>query len=479
MNRNTSAIVRGALVLAATAGVLRLWALSWGLPLKYAHIDESVVVFYTLKGAAGTASGFFDYPGFFPHLFAAVLRGTCALGSLAGYPSFASRLAAYQDGDSAFFLLAGRGLNTVLGVLTVLLVFHVGRKREGLFVGGLAALLTATQPLHVLHCHYATTDVAAALLSLLALDRAMDWRETGRRRDGLWAGFLIGLGAATKYYPGLWGLFLLSRTRRRETVRFAGAALAGFVVGFPEALLDLPAFAARFGLLFSHVVSPSSSGTVFFLPSLKNLFVHSGGAAFLLALADGGTAFRRGGGHRRLLPLGWMAVTLFFGLWSAQSPHYILAAYPLVFLAAARAARDMGARFPRAPGILAAVLVLTTVIPAAQTLSRLAREDTRLAAKAWVRTHVPSGARILRFAHTPDFSRGDPWTITVDFTNRRLEPGSPEGTAGYDVVLYSRFDDQPPPAPLTDRYTLARKVAGPRPIFPHHPVVYIFTARRM
>lgn len=53
------------------AAGLRAVAFGWGLPLKYAHIDESVVSFYAMRIASGVFNpGFYDYPGLFLNLLA-------------------------------------------------------------------------------------------------------------------------------------------------------------------------------------------------------------------------------------------------------------------------------------------------------------------------------------------------------------------------------------------------------------------------
>jgi len=53
-----------ALASAILAGLaLRITGITWGLPLKYAHIDESVVIFYSFRFFSGDLNPrvFFDY----------------------------------------------------------------------------------------------------------------------------------------------------------------------------------------------------------------------------------------------------------------------------------------------------------------------------------------------------------------------------------------------------------------------------------
>src|SRR5688572_12134038 len=109
----------------------RLWAIDWGMPLKHGHIDESVVVFYSLRVVAGDPNPrvFFDYPAFFLYALAALFKGALAAARLAGpgVPSNAEVLAAYTRGDGLLFLLGmGRVLSAVLGGLTAVVIARLG-----------------------------------------------------------------------------------------------------------------------------------------------------------------------------------------------------------------------------------------------------------------------------------------------------------------------------------------------------------------
>src|SRR5262245_12919600 len=194
-NRTQKAILA---FLGIAAVLPRFWALDWGLPLRHAHIDESVVLFYALRVVAGDPNPqvFFDYPGLFLYVLAALFQVVLLGARLAGaVPDAASALAAYTRGGLDLFTPAARVLNAGLGVATVFWVYWMGRRRGGFYTGVTAGLLLAVNRLHVLHSHYATVDVAAALLSLLALDRILDFWETSEFRTGAWAAFLVGLAA--------------------------------------------------------------------------------------------------------------------------------------------------------------------------------------------------------------------------------------------------------------------------------------------
>ncbi|MBI4395911.1 MAG: glycosyltransferase family 39 protein, partial [Elusimicrobia bacterium] len=266
-----------ALVLAG-ALILRLWALMWGLPLKNAHIDESVVLFYSLRVLAGDPNPqvFFDYPGFFLYLLSAVFQGTLAVARLFTGLDKAAAMKAYMDGTSSLFLVTARLVTVSLSLLTVYWVYRIGRKRGNLFQGLTASALLAVNRLHVLHSHYGTVDIAAVFLSVVAIDLTMDCWEGADWKTGLWASFVVGLAAATKYYPGVLGLFLLPAFLIRDEGkhwRMAGLCslviLAGFAVGSPYSFLAWGDFSSRFAHLFPKIFGGAHlSGRVLVLPTV-------------------------------------------------------------------------------------------------------------------------------------------------------------------------------------------------------------------
>ncbi|MFH0948020.1 MAG: hypothetical protein V1833_03380 [Elusimicrobiota bacterium] len=50
--------------------IVRVWGINFAFPLRYAHIDESVVIFYTMRFFTGdfNPNPFFDYPTLYLYL---------------------------------------------------------------------------------------------------------------------------------------------------------------------------------------------------------------------------------------------------------------------------------------------------------------------------------------------------------------------------------------------------------------------------
>lgn len=423
----SSPVTRLSLFLVMGLGLLfRIPGIQWGLPLKYVHIDESVVIHYSMRIVAGAMNpDFYDYPGFFLFLLAGWMRLTALVHGWilgAGLDELAGR---YVAGDAAFFTLAARSLTVGFALLTVALAFGMGRRRAGGIVGWGAAAVLAVSALHIRESHYGTIDVAACFFTLWAMDKIAVYGETQRTRDGAEAAFLVGLAAATKYYPGvlllpLAGLPFAGRHPRpvRSVIVLLFASAAGLFAGSPFTVLSAGEFLARFNHLAPKIVGlPGRS--VPFWQTAANLWQNAGPLAVLSGLSGAALSLKQKGPWRTLAIL-WLTLFVFFSFWSHQPPHYGLALYPPLFLFAFFAADQIPWRRPW-PSVLLALGLLSFSLPSAvREVMYLRLPDTRLQAAQWVRENIPPGRSILRFSNTPNFNRSDPYRIQVDFTDQRL-----------------------------------------------------------
>ncbi len=468
--------------------LFRLPGLRWGLPLKFAHIDESVVIHYSMRIVAGALNPeFYDYPGFFLYLLAGLFRISATLHGVFGGAGMAELAGLYYAGSADFFTLTARVLTVGFALLTIGLTFRMGRRHGGAWVGVGAASLLAVNALHVRQSHYGTVDVAAAFFTLWAMDKILEFGASRRVRDGGEAAFLVGLAAATKYYPGILftPLVLLPWGARHERPVYASAVVvlltaAGFFCGSPFTFLAGGEFAARFAHLAPKIVGvPALSA--FFIPTLANLWRNAGPVPVVAGVLGMGV-FLSKKGVWRLMAVLWLTLFGFLGLWRGQSPHYSLALYPPLFLFAFRAVDRIPRRGPAVMPWFTAIL-LALAVPSALREVRIARAtDTRLLAGQWVRENVPPGSKILRFAHTPEFNAGDPFSVVVDFTNRRLANASGDwektraDLTPFDGLLYSSFDPENDPVlgVLNKNLRLIHRESGLPPRFPHHPQVTLF-----
>lgn len=477
--------------------LFRLPGIRWGLPLKYAHIDESVVIHYSLRIVAGALNpDFYDYPGFFLYLLAGLIR----LGALVHGWVFGEGLEAlvggYLAGDATFFTLTARGLTVVFALLTVGLAFSMGLRRSRWVVGLGAATLIAVNALHIRSSHYGMIDVTAAFFTLLAMDKIVEFGLTQRIRDGAVAAFLVGLGAATKYYPGILIVPLallpfLEKHPRPFRMFFVvgGMSVIGLFVGSPFTLLSAGEFLSRFKHLAPKIVGiPTHS--VPFIPTIVNLWQNAGPVALLAGVTGLGYAFWEKGANApwRLLAILWLTLFIFLGCWTHQPAHYGLALYPPLFLFGIHAADRIPWRHPMPVLLLVGVLMVYALPSAVREIQYLQRPDTRLLAADWVRGNIPPGSKILRFSHTPDFKRSDPFQITVDFTDERLAwMGQGRDAQDQGIKTLSEFDYMilggdsssvdDTTALFDDSFVLLKRFTDPAPSGFHNPMLSIYATR--
>jgi hypothetical protein len=261
------------------------------------------------------------------------------------------------------------------------------------------------------------------------------------------------------------------------------AALGAFTLGSPSTLLAFPEFASRFQHLFPKIVG-TPGGTFPFVSTVPLLFTGLGGLSFLLALVGGAWALREKG-YWSAVTLGVLFLFLFIGSWRGQAAHYGLGLYPPLFLLACRGMARLGTRHRKWAGVLWSAAFVLALFPTVRELRYIGSEDARLTAGRWVREHIAPGRKILRLAHTPEFSPRDPYSVKVDFVNQTvagLTPGkeiSPE-IQNYDCLIYSSFHPQQDPVleGLKSQLLLLHSVEDRPPRFPHHPAVFVFQTKK-
>ncbi len=189
------------LVLALALGV-RLYGLGFSLPMTV-HPDEPNVVdraVATLKTGDWNPR-WFIYPSGYHYLQVGVMAAHLLWGIAAGEYSSPADLpdSSHVVTSAPQAYLWARGMTALFGLLTVFLVYRLGRRLGGPAAGLAGALLLALSPLHAEHSHYVTTDVPTAALTLLAVYLALDVLEKGGRGRAFLAGLVVGLAGGFKY----------------------------------------------------------------------------------------------------------------------------------------------------------------------------------------------------------------------------------------------------------------------------------------
>ena len=270
--------------------------------------------------------------------------------------------------------LVGRVVSALCSVLTVLLVFVLGRRLYDPWIGLMAALLLALAVLPIQQAHFFTVDSMATTASMLALLFAVEISRHGRWRDFFAFGLVLGLAVAIKVSVASLALLAVAGTlvyahtqrqrpppRPRRQRLAAGLVLAAVVSLLVFRILNPYAFTGPG--LFDVGLNPAwlanvreigelvggwrdfppghqwTDRTALWFPWKNMVAVGLGPALGLAAWAGwaaAGLALLRRGRLHHLLP--WLWITILFlhqGTQWVKSLRYLLPIYPALALMAA------------------------------------------------------------------------------------------------------------------------------------------------
>ncbi|HEX3243785.1 MAG TPA: glycosyltransferase family 39 protein [Chloroflexota bacterium] len=405
------------LVIAALAGVfltalaVRFWSLDWQLPFAF-HPDEG---HYVWKAEEMFREGTLN-PRYFrnPSLFTYTILGELKIGEAAGaiQPRAEGGPGLFQA--PSIYMYLGRATSALLGGISVLVVYGLGRELVSASTGLLAALFLAMNFLHVRDSHFATNDVPAVALALVSVWLSARSLDRPSVSGFLWAGLFGGLATSAKYSMGLYLLplalaWLLSRpagwsmSQRVLAAVLAGVASGvGFLAGTPYSLLTWDKFKADFFVqmrLGGEGWEGQSSASV---PQLYLDTLLTGVGWPLMALAAIGIVLALKRDWRLTLLL--LSFPLGYGLFMARQQlffaRFALPLAPFFAIFGAYAVMELGRRLSdfRARAIVTVGLVAAVLIPAVGQIAThnllIARPDTRVEAFDWLRSSVPSKSKL-------------------------------------------------------------------------------------
>jgi 4-amino-4-deoxy-L-arabinose transferase-like glycosyltransferase len=397
----------------AAATVLRFWALGRGIPYAVGVDEPEIVVraVNMMKNGSLDPHHFFDYPGLYIYVQVIVSIVRFLVGAITGEWNSLN-----QASPDAFYLW-GRAVTAAFGVATVVLVFRIGLRwgaRHALLAAGLLAVL----PLHVYYSHFVLTDTPLTFFVTLTTLLSLVAHEKGTVSAFAIAGLAAGLAAATKYNGGAaivmpliacW-MSPLRQPRLNVTLAIAGAAGAGFLIGAPYTILDLPAFLNSFARLAGEYRGNPRGTDAPWVSYLKHLRINFGYPALLLAgagLVMGLVRIVRGPGSVR-----WaVAVSfplLYFWMVSHQQivfGRYLLPIVPMLCVLAATAVVSGVSllrryEIPRAPrtALIAALTIAALLKPTLEAIRSdrdLARRSTSDMAYEWIMQSLPKGSFVV------------------------------------------------------------------------------------
>lgn len=443
---------------------LRIHNISFGLPSLW-DPDEPLFMLKSLELLArGTLNpGWFGHPGSTTIYFvAAIDAAVIAFAKSSGhYPSIGEfTRAAYSN--PALLLLPARIGMVLLGVLSVLLTYAVGRRLVGPSVGLIAAALLACNSLHISWSQVVRTDIHASVFMLASVYVAIGVARHGKLQGYALAGLFTGFAIATKWpaavvFVATLGAFAYRfryhASRRSSDFRGLAiatvAVIAGIFLASPFIFIDWKTVLANVGgeVKAGHLAQNGGGLVANLIWYLRSpVAVSMGWLGLGLSLAGAAVSWRRAPiACWTLIP----AALAFLLLISSQHIIYsrwLLPALPFLCVLAAIATVVLGdwmrVRFRLGhPAIVTGAVALLVIAPSAAGAYSQAVErsnDTRGKAARWAIAHVPPGSTLL-IEHLELSLRDQPWKILFP-----IGGGCIEGRAllssgvGYDEVQQLR-----------------------------------------
>lgn len=238
--------------------------------------------------------------------------------------------------------VTGRVLSALLGVLTVYLVYRLGRLLYGRPVGLVAALLMAVMPYHVIVTRQVLLDGPMTFFATLALYTVAKYALTGERTWLYAAGAAMGLTFLSKETGAilLAAIFAFFALTPQITVRIRDLLVSllvfvAVVAAFPLALILAGAGGGSTAqqYLVWQLFRRSNHDAVFYLQAVPPAI----GPLLIVVAIAGLWMLRRRLDWRERLLLCWVAiVVIFFELWPIKGFQYLLPAAPPLAILAAR-----------------------------------------------------------------------------------------------------------------------------------------------
>ncbi|MFC1522186.1 ArnT family glycosyltransferase [Elusimicrobiota bacterium] len=246
------------IIIVGIGAYLRMTGLWWGLPGKgqYFHggslyVDE-VRVLKTIKSFNPKKLDFEPPPESYAYSRGAVpiyFSAFCMqIAKMSGWLKTVKDYAFYKKNPRELgkIYLAGRLGSVFVALLTILVVFIVGRRYYGGAPAGLiSAFICAITPIHVVNSHYIQSDIYAGLGVALTLWASLivAQKKDFRMRPYIIAGMAIGLTAQMKYVIFICAIFLVLAhyhalrnapgtarpTLRRQTALISAGALSSIL----------------------------------------------------------------------------------------------------------------------------------------------------------------------------------------------------------------------------------------------------------
>lgn len=457
---------------------MHLWGIRRDLPYIY-EIDELYFVPPAVNIAAtgNLNPGWFGVPGstvIYP-LAAGfrIWRGIADEVSLSQPNPSLARL--FERNFTNFYLL-GRYLTTAYAVLSIPLIYLLGKSTFNEWIGLTGGLLFAFYPLAVFHAKYVRTDSAATFFGLLSLWLCVRAYDRPTLKSHILAGAAIGLSISSRYFmvalmPFLLIIDILILRKRPASVQprqivitaliGAAAAILAFAITTPYFFLDFNTALANLRLeaRTEHWGADGLTRSGNFLWYLTQAIPTAISWPQMILLIIGVILAIYMKQNKQVALLGFMLIFLFgISLSALHWARWMIQILPVLALFAASAILLIIERLSTSlrlnPRWFSSLVILGTLAAAGQPAYQLVLMDirqsnpsTRVLARQWIIDNVPPQSKIAFEWYTAPLSGTDflatEW-IALAY-DRELNDYLVEGYQ-YLVVssaIYNRFFNEP------------------------------------
>ncbi len=414
--------------------ILRYKSIWFGYPLII-HPDEPTLI--------NTAAKILKNVDLNPHFF--------------NYPSLIIYLQSLVIPRVHFFL-AGRIIASIFSVISLYVVYLIGRKLANDKAGIFAAFTVAISPLHITNSAYVTTDIWVAIFLTFILFFSLKIYEEDKLSNYLFAGLFVGLAMGSKYtafifFSSVLLAHLLSKGFNfkqffeRNIILSSITAIVIFLITTPFAILDYKEFLKD--LIFEgyhyrngHIGSEAIGNTSWDL-YFNYLLSSSGVGYIILFLVLLSLIFLFKKQYRVLLIVAIPPLLFFFfvGSYKVYFPRNIVSLVPALAILAATSLYLIFNLFLNKPHYkkyinplyitLALIVAFPLVNKAISDIQNKNLPNTRWESISWIKDNIPAGSKLAIVAYGPPVK-------TYIKQLKVLNLGIP-GTKNYDHS--SKFDD--------------------------------------
>lgn len=357
----------------------------------------------------------------------------------------------------------GRLVSVGVGIITVYLVYRLGRRLYGPKAGLIAALIMALMPYHVVVTRQVLLDGSMALFATLTLWLMVRFAETKRPVWLYAAGAGMGLTFLAKetgilMIGAIYAFLALSpqiRVRIRDII-VSMAIMVLIMLPFPLSLSLSGGGSERSAgnyLVWQLFRRPNHTFDFYFVevPPAIGILV------FLAAISGLILLRKKNGWKERLLVLWIIGPTVFFQLWPTKGFQYLLPIAPAVALLAARMLaywptedkQIRGLRIPRyLPGLIFTVIIALSLFQVSWSRVMPSQSDTFLAGSGgipggretgeWIQNDVPEGSIFMTIG--PSMANIIKWYGHQDAYGLSVSPNPLHRNPSYEPVYNPDYD---------------------------------------